>query len=278
VPRLIRPSIVLLILVLSNTSLPAHAAWRESEVAIKSRGEVTVKILVAEAANKDGTLIAPTDVAIFFPGADGRARPPREGISQHGVNPSSMGLMAEKFGVGIAVGPPSDQADGISVAWRGGAEHIGDAAAVIDWVSAKYPMARITLIGMSNGARSVTNIAAALARRGSPKPGSPNLAGVVVLSAAPEALAEATMQPIRAANIPILVMHHKRDSCLLYRDIEPIAKRYVFVTIDDPKQPEVSLLSRSCGRGSAHEFSGKLDEVYTRIIDWVRAKPAPAAN
>jgi alpha/beta superfamily hydrolase len=184
-----------------------------------------------------------------------------------------MGLLAEKFGMAVAFGLPSDQPDGISVAWRLGIEHIADAGAVLDSLATRFPKARFTLIGMSNGGRSVTRVAAAVARRGAPP-----LQSVVVMSAAPEALADDIMQPIVDAKVPVMVIHHKRDSCLRFRDIESIGKRYAFAAIDDAKQPRVSNFTRDCNPGSAHVFGGKTAEVYSIIADWVQNGRMPPSE
>ena len=251
-------------------ALPAHAAWRETDESIKSRGEVTVQVLIARAvASKDAAPEPPTDIAIFFPGANGKARSARAGFSEHGPNPATMGLLAENFGMGVAVGLPSDQLDGISIAWRIGPEHIGDAGAVIDTIAQRFPKARITLIGLSAGGFSVTRVAEAVVKRGAPK-----LHGVVVMSTAPEALSDEIMKPIREARVPVLVLHHKRDSCLALRDIEPLAKQYDFVMIDDARQPPASALKRDCNPGSAHVFAGKERIVYATIADWMRTGKA----
>jgi dienelactone hydrolase len=253
----------------------AQAAWRETDEAIKSRNGVTVNILVARVAGESDKLpvAEPSHIAVFFPGADGKIRPARPGVSQHGANPATMGLLAEKFGMAVAFGLPSDQPDGISLAWRLGTEHIADAGAVLDSLATRFPKARFTLIGMSNGGRTVTRVAAAVARRGAPP-----LQSVVVMSAAPEAIAEDTMKPMVEAKVPIMVIHHKRDSCLPFRDIEAIGKRYAFVAIDDPKQPRVSNLVRDCNPGSAHVFGGKTAEVYSLIADWVQTGRVPPSE
>ncbi len=254
----------------------SQAAWRETDEAIKSRGDVTVKVLIARAvANKDAAPALPTDIAIFFPGADGKVRDARSGLSEHRANPSTMGLLAEKLGMAVAVGLPSDHPNGVSLAWRMGAAHVGDGGAVIDALALRFPKARISLIGMSAGGYSVTRVAAAVVRRGAPK-----LHGVVVMSTAPEALADDTMQPLREARVPVLVMHHVRDSCLPLRDIEPLAKRYDFVAIDDARQPRLDALSgiRNCNPGSAHVFGGKEDVVYSTIAEWSRSLKVKAAD
>jgi dienelactone hydrolase len=276
----------------SQIASTAYAAWRESDQTINSRGNVTVSVLVARAvnpandekANKNNDKgnakatdnvadPAPTDIAVFFPGAAGKVRAAAAGISAHRSNPSTMGLLAEKFGMAVAIGLPSDQPDGLSIAWRLGNPHVGDAGAVIDDLAKRYPAARITLIGMSNGGRSVTNVAAAIARRGTPA-----IKAVVVMSAAPEALADEIMQPIRAAKVPVLVIHHERDSCLLFRDIEAIGKRYDFIAIDDHKQPRVDAFTRDCNPRSAHVFGGKEEMVYSMIADWVKTGALPVTK
>ena len=259
------------------TACSANAAWRETDEAIKSRGGVTVNVLLARAvAGEKAEVVEPTKIAIFFPGADGKIRPARSGLSQHGANPATMGLLAEKFGLAVAFGLPSDQADGISMSWRLGNAHIADAGAVLDSLSARFPKARFTLIGMSNGGRTVTRVAAAVARRG-----APTLQGVVVMSAAPEALMDEVIQPIVEAKVPIMVIHHKRDSCLLFRDMETVAAtdpRFTFVAIDDPKQPRISAFTRDCNPGSAHVFGGKTVEVYSLIADWIQTGRVPKTD
>ncbi len=244
--------------------VPAWAAWQETDEVVKSRGEVKVQFLVARALEKDAP-VEPKHIAVFFPGAAGTVRPARAGVSEHGANPATMGVLAEQFGMGVAIGLPSDQPKGIDIDWRLGAAHLADAGAIIDYLTARYPAARLTLIGMSNGARSVTAVAGAIARRGTPK-----IQGVVVMSAAPEAIADDVMKPITEAKIPVLVAHHKRDSCLLFRDIEAPAQRYTFVVLDDAKMPRPNGFIRDCNPGSAHVFAGKTRQIYSLIADWAK--------
>jgi hypothetical protein len=275
-----------LLFVLATMGLQAHAAWRESDERIKSRSgaeEVSVHVLVAQvaevvsAANATGSKAeqqrasAPSDIVFFFPGAEGRVRPAREGISNHNPNgrPSTMGLLAESLGLAVAIGLPSDQTGGISTQWRLGAEHLADADAVIDTFTKRYPKARITLVGMSNGGRSVTAVANAIVRRGAPK-----LHGVVVMSSMPEAINKDVMLPIIEARVPVLVMHHKRDSCLPYRFMESATKQYekglVWVGTDDVRAPTVSPFNRDCGSGSAHVFGGREEWAYGTIAEWIK--------
>ncbi len=186
----------------------AQAAWREESLKLPStRGDVTVDVLTAlRAESNEPARSFPTktvvDVVLFFPGGGGFARPAREGLREHPERKSILGLMAEKIGPTAVVGLPSDQRMGISLEWRTGIEHVADAGAVIDTLTGKNANARVTLIGMSNGARSVTHVASALARRGAPK-----LGGVVLMAAAGEAFPETAMDALKAAKVPVLVVH-----------------------------------------------------------------------
>ena len=75
------------------------------------------------------------------------------------------GYFAEKLGVLVAVGLPSDQPKGLSLEWREGPEHVKDISAVMDVMMKQYPAARITVLGFSNGCRSAAHIAAAARKR-----------------------------------------------------------------------------------------------------------------
>lgn len=266
------------------TTFDAAAAWRESDEHIKSRNDVTVHALVARAVAAEpgkseakidaavaSTEAAPTDIVFFFPGAEGRVRSARGGVSNHNPNgrPSTMGLLAESLGMIVAIGLPTDEPSGISTQWRLGAEHLGDAGAVIDTFSKRYPQARISLVGMSNGGRSVTAVANAIVRRGAPK-----LHRVVVMASMPEAINAEVMQPILAAQVPVLVMHHKRDSCLPYRFMESAAKQcekgVVWLGTDDVRAPTVSPFNRDCAPGSAHVFGGREEWAHGAIAEWVK--------
>lgn len=259
----------LLAIVLSIVSSPAHAAWRESTETIKSRGDVSVSYLAARAAGKakDGKETvndSPADIVVFFPGGAGFVRPAHAGLSEHGERPSLIGSFAEKLGMAVAVGLPSDMKDGLPFEWRNGKDHVADAGAVIDEMAKRYPMARISLVGMSNGTRSVTTVGAAVARRGSPK-----VASIVAMAVAGDALSDFNMAAIESARIPVLVVHHKRDSCLLWTDAAERAKRYDTILVDDHRLPRASGFNRDCSPASAHSFANKEATVYQAIADWI---------
>lgn len=261
----------LVAVVLFALTFPAGAAWRETDETVKSRGETSIHALIACNLEKTGDQFAetcsdtPAHIAVFFPGAEGRVRPAREGVSQHGARPSTMGLLAEQVGMAVALGLPSDQPRGLPIAWRLSPEHVGDAGAVIDALVKRHPRARLTLIGMSAGSITLSAVAEAIARRGAPK-----LNGVVVMSGIASAVSDERLAALREAKVPVLFVHHKRDSCTPFRDIEAIARRYELIAFDDVRQPVPVAGTRDCNPGSAHVFGGQEAEVYGRIAAWIK--------
>ena len=69
--------------------------------------------------------------------------------------------------------------------------------------------------------------------------------------------------------VPMLVVHHARDSCLLIENVEGQAKWHDFITVDDSKQPRPNAVTKDCGIGSAHVFGGKEEKVYQAVVDWI---------
>ena len=74
--------------------------------------------------------------------------------------------------------------------------------------------------------------------------------------------------------VPVLVVYHKRDSCLPYNEIEAEAKWHDLILVDDVKQPRVNAslanARRECSYGSAHQFSGREDWTYKAVVDWIK--------
>ena len=133
----------------------------------------------------------------------------------------------------------------------------------------QYPEAKITVLGMSNGARSASHIGAVLGRQWGVK-----MQGVVLMSSSLDAYRGDWIRAMEGTKerpkVPVLVVHHKRDSCLPYNEIEAEARWHDFITVDDPRQPRVNAFRRDCGGGSAHQFSGREDGVYQAVVEWIK--------
>jgi pimeloyl-ACP methyl ester carboxylesterase len=250
----------------------ANAAWIEAGEVVESRPGVKQPYVVTSPINADKKSVdrgSIKNIVLLLTGGSGAIPPVAEGTKDHQPDRVSMrGFMAEKLGLVVAVGLPSDQPEGLSLEWRETKEHAQDVAAVMDVLVKQYPAARITVLGISNGCRSAAHIAAA-AR----KPLGARLQGVAMLSCSLEAFRDDWMAAFAAssthAKVPVLVVHHKRDSCLRLENIEAQAKWHDFIAVDDTKQPRVNNVRRECGMDSAHQFGGKEAQVYQAVVDWI---------
>jgi alpha/beta superfamily hydrolase len=258
-------------------SIAAHASWTEKAYAAPSRpGVEQVFVMATESTIADRNAVK--NVVVMLPGGAGAVAPPLKGeLDQIAGNRIVMrGVLAEQLGVVAVVGLPSDQNDGISIDWREGPEHVKDVGAVIDVLTKQYPEARVTVLGYSNGAVSATHIGAVLGVKMGTK-----LQAVVLMSAASDAFRSEWIGALEALKpkVPVLVVHHKRDSCLQYADIEDLARWHALITVDDPNLPRVNRNSRrDCGPGSGHQFAGKEKWVYQAVADWIKTGKLPVTN
>ncbi|MEO8103310.1 MAG: hypothetical protein ABI790_12335 [Betaproteobacteria bacterium] len=252
----------------------SQAAWVEKAYAVPSRpGVEQVFVVSVEKSLTDAKAVK--NMVVMFAGGAGAIASPAAGTSEQapGNLKSLHGYLAEKLGVAVSIGLPSDQQQGLSLDWRETAEHEQDVSAVTEVLMKQYPEARITVLGFSNGGRSAAHIGAGLGRKWGAR-----MQGVVLMSTSPEAFRRDWIQALEASRdgqnikrkVPVLVVHHKRDSCLPYREIESDAKWHDLILVDDAKQPRVDAFRRDCGHGSAHQFSGRQDWVYQAVVDWIK--------
>ena len=264
-------------LLLATSLIPqANAAWIETGEAIESRPGVKLMYVVTAAVNADKSVAersAVKNIVLLLTGGPGAIPLATEGIKEHKPDRVALrGYFAEKLGVVVAVGLPSDQQQGLSLEWRESKEHAQDVSAVMDVVMKQYPAARVTMLGFSNGCRSAAHIGATARKRW-----GASLQGVALLSCSMEAFNDYWMEVLGGSRtgtepqpkVPVLVVHHKRDSCLLFENVEQQSKWHDFITVDDSKQPRPNIVRRDCGNGSAHQFSGKEQKVYQAVVDWI---------
>ena len=249
---------------------PASAAWIETGDVVESRPGVQ-QMFVVSADNSISDRNAVKNMVLLLTGGAGSIPPAVNGIKEQKPDRVALrGYMAERLGVLVAIGLPSDQSQGLSVEWREGKQHVQDVSAVMDVLMKQYPAARITVLGFSNGCRSASNIGAALAAKWGAR-----LQGLAMLSCGIEAFPEERLAALAAsattakAKVPVLVVHHKRDSCLAFESVEVLAKRHDFIAVDDTNQPRPNIARKECGNGSAHVFGGKEEKVYQSVVDWI---------
>ena len=261
-------SIALLLTALLMQS--ANGAWIETGYAVDSR--VGVKQMFVVSVDKSVTeRDAVKHMVVLLTGGNGAIGQAIDGVKEQKPDRVALrGFMAERLGVVVAVGLPSDQSQGLSLQWRESEQHVQDVGAVMDVLMKQYPAARVTLLGFSNGTRSATHIGAVLGKKWGAR-----LQGVVLLSPSMEAFRDDWMAALGGSasqtKVPVLVVHHKRDSCLLFDNVESQARSVDFITVDDTKQPRPKVGRRDCGNSSAHQFGGKEAKVYQSVVDWITA-------
>ena len=131
----------------------------------------------------------------------------------------------------------------------------------------------VCLIGTSNGSLSATSVAALLVEQGpecivltssvSAKPQSSIIARFA------HVFTDADLTKIK---VPVLIVHHKNDSCK-YTPYEPMPG-YVKAFVNSPKVDFITVdggqdHSDSCNRGH-HQFLGIEREITAQISDWIK--------
>ena len=139
----------------------ANAAWIETGAEVESRpGVKTMYVVSADKNITDPKAVK--NMVLLLTGAAGVIPPGVNGTREQKPGRVALrGYFAEKLGVLVAVGLPSDQPRGISTEWREGPQHAQDISAVMDVMMKQYPAARLSVLGFSNGCRSAANVSAA---------------------------------------------------------------------------------------------------------------------
>ena len=139
---------------------------------------------------------------------------------------------------------------------------MADIAAAVTVLQQRFPGAKVWLLGLSNGSWSAAHAGAALQDK---------LAGVILMSVAQGAFATRGFAGIR---IPVLVVQHRRDACLPYRNIEAQARWHTLITVDDARLPRPGT-RRECSGSAAHSFLGSEVAVMAAVAQWINTGTAP---
>jgi len=169
--------------------------------------------------------------------------------------------LADKVGAVAILAQPSDRPV-MDQEWRDSKEHVADIAAAVTVVQQRFPGAKVWLLGLSNGSWSAAHAGAALQDR---------LAGVILMSVAQGAFSTEGFAGIR---IPVLIVQHRRDSCLPYKNIEAQAQWHKLITVDDERLPRPGT-KRDCSGSAAHSFRGSEAAVMAAVAEWINTGKAP---
>jgi len=257
------PALAFLALIASFCALPARAA---EVVTLATRDHVTQSYLLMY-----DRAAAPKAVALLFPGGGGEIRLPKDGtLPSYGAAANflvrSRGLIRDsELAVALLDAPSDQQPGGMRDAFRMGADHATDVAAVLRDLRRRFPGARMVLIGTSRG-----TISAAYLGRDLAEP-----VDAVVLTSTlflggrwGSGLSGFDYGKIRA---PLLFVHHRDDGCEFcpYYQAQKLAKTYPLITVRGGKPAQ----SGPCEPRSAHGYYGKEAETVAAIKDWIFGRP-----
>jgi hypothetical protein len=72
----------------------------------------------------------------------------------------------------------------------------------------------------------------------------------------------------------VLVVQHRRDACLPYRNIEAQARWHTLITVDDARLPRPGT-RRECSGSAAHSCRGSEAAVMAAVAQWINTGKAP---
>lgn len=149
-------------------------------------------------------------------------------------------------------------------------EHVADIKAVIAWLK-KQNNLPVWLVGTSRGTQSAAFIATQLG----PKDGGPD--GLVLTSTmlSDDKGRPVPDMPLETIAIPVLVVHHKQDSCkhCSYSEIPRLMGKFTAV----PRKELITVKGGEdrgdpCESFAYHGFNGIETDVVARISEWIKQK------
>lgn len=259
---------------LAMSSAVSHAAEAEI-VKLKSRGEAVQPYLLMREAG------AAKAVAVLVSGGFGllKLRITESGVQWEEKSADFLVRNKDRFldhetAVAI-VDVPSDQMSyGYTPKFRKSAEHMEDLRVVISDIKSRLPIAKVVLIGNSQGSTSVAYAGKTLGKE---------VDGVVlaasVFDSAPPAwrlLHDSNLSDFDFSRIasPLLIVHHADDRCVAttYSSAARLAGKYPFITVKGGE----AVRDSGCGPLGPHGFLGREESVVTEIKNWIHGRPHKA--
>jgi pimeloyl-ACP methyl ester carboxylesterase len=218
----------------------------------------------------------PRAAAVLLPGGTGNIRlRVEDSIIKFGPN-NFLVRARNRFvrgGVAVAlVDTPSDQARGMTNAFRKGESHARDLGAVVADLRKRYPAAPIFLVGTSMGSVSAAYAGQRLGGE---------LAGVVLTSSPFRASGRRSTHgdsnlsdfDLGSIKVPLLLVHHREDACAIcpYAEAQRRAGSHPLISVSGGMPPQ----SDPCEALSAHGYLGREEETVEAIVSWMLKKPYP---
>jgi dienelactone hydrolase len=219
---------------------------------------------------------SPKIIALMFPGGFGQLHLPTDGtLPKWGRSGNFLVRSRDLFrddemGVAILDAPSDHQREGLTDGVRLSNEHVEDVRAVVRDLRARYPGAKIMLVGTSRGTLSAAYVARAL---GADIDGVVETSSLFAGSGGRGGSASLGNFDWDTIKVPLLFVHHENDACnsCPYSWARHLSEHYPLVTVRGGSAPE----SDPCEAMSAHGYIGKEAETVAAIKDWMLGRPYP---
>jgi dienelactone hydrolase len=249
-------------LLLSALLLGTAQAQSSKVIDVPTRSGVTERILLSAPAQ-------PRAVVLLFNGSNGQVE-----IKDSGELGAGRGnfllrtrtLWNARGLASVVVAPPSDHNEEPFLAdFRNTPEHAADVQALISQLRQQFHVP-VWLVGTSRGTLSAAAVASRLA-----PPAGPD--GIVLTSSIlSDSQRSVTALPLDALQVPVLLVHHKRDAC---RQSNPAEVPTLLRQIASAPRSEVMYIDGGQSQGDPcdsyayHGFNGTESLVIDKIADWI---------
>jgi pimeloyl-ACP methyl ester carboxylesterase len=255
---------ILGILLLSTLGWGQERPIRRELLRVPTRpGVVQPCLLVTEGS-------APVAVAVMLPGGQGLLGLERRSLEQvfrpegNFLVRSTDLFLSPELAV-VLVDAPSDAAAGMDDAFRSGESHAADLQALVAVLRARFPGARVFLVGTSRGTVSAAYAGVALGKA---------IDGVVLTSSVflgnhrNSGLSGFRFEGLK---VPFLVVHHAEDGCHVcpYAQAVRHAAPGALITVRGGREPETG----PCDPLSNHGYFGREAPVAQAIRAWILGRP-----
>jgi hypothetical protein len=215
---------------------------------------------------------APKAVALMFPGGLGSVKLDRRAIEVVlGPRGNFLIRSAERFlspDLAVAIlDCPSDRPSGMEDDFRLGAAHAADVKGLLGALGARFPGAKLFLVGTSRGTVSAAYVAQGL---------GPAVDGVVLTSSVTRSTKSQpglSLFRFEILKTPLLLVHHAEDWCpqCPYGDAVAAAKasKAPLITVQGGIEPE----SGPCEPLANHGYFGREARVASAIRAWILGQP-----
>lgn len=217
-------------------------------------------------------------VAVLFTGGFGllKLRATDAGVAWSETGTSYLVLNKDLFidnetAVAIVDVPSDESSIGYTPKLRKSDAHMQDVVFIVKDLRARFPQAKLFLVGTSQGATSAAYAGKALGKE---------IDGVVLTASvfdwAPAAwrfLSDSNLSDFDLSKIaaPLLIVHHVDDKCVAttYAGAIKVAGKFPFIAVHGGTPVQ----DNGCGPKGPHGFLGREEAVATEIKNWMHARP-----